>query len=394
MSNYPVLKLRPRFDRRMAFGHPWVYSNEIEPSEALRRLAPGEIVRLDAADGKALGLATFNFHSLIAARLLTREVYRTIDVEFFTRRLRRAVVLRDALIGAPYYRAVHAEADGFPGMILDRYGDAVVIQLNTAGMERLLPTLLEAIDAVLAPKVIVLRNDSASRALEGLEARVEVLRGALDAPVQVQENGMVYLADLSGGQKTGWFYDQRDNRARAARLARGRVLDCYSFSGGFGLLAARGGEAEVTLLDRSEPALALAQQAAVANSVQARCTFICEDVFVALERMIRSGDRFDVVIADPPAFAKSKKDIPQGERGYRKLARLAASLVRPEGALVLASCSHHMDLANFGEQNRRGLVDAGREARVIMSGGAGPDHPVHPALPESAYLKAIFYALD
>lgn len=390
----PSIQLRPRFERRLAFGHPWVYSNEIAPSETLRQLAPGEIVRVYAADGRGLGLATYNHHSLIAARLLSRDLRENIDRDFFVRRLRRALAVREQLIGAPFYRLVHAEADGFPGMILDRYDDAVVLQLNTAGMNRLTTVLMEAIDEVLSPKLVVLRNDSPSRALEGLDSRVDVLRGDPSQPVAVQENGITYFADLSGGQKTGWFYDQRENRAWAARLARGTVLDCYSFSGGFGLLAAARSEAQVTLLDRSEGSMALARRAAEANGVSGRVTFANEEVFSAMERMGRSGERFDLVIADPPAFVKSKKDLAQGERGYRKLARLAAGLVRPGGSLVLASCSHHMDTANFAEQTRRGLFDAERGARVLHTGGAGPDHPIHPALPESAYLKAIFYALD
>ncbi|MEI9985734.1 MAG: class I SAM-dependent methyltransferase [Aliidongia sp.] len=282
-----------------------------------------------------------------------------------------------------------------PGLIVDRYGDALVCQINTAGMALLEAPLLEALDKVLKPATIVLRNDSPARTLEGLELETRIVRGTVEAPFQVRENGCEFLADLSGGQKTGWFFDQRPNRAFIADLARGaRVLDAYSFTGGFGVLAAARGAAEVALLDRSEPALALAKRAAELNGVGDRIKTMRGEAFEVLESLAASKDRFDIVILDPPAFVKSRKDLGPGGRAYRKLARLGSALVGRGGFLLAASCSHNMGLEPFGEAVRHGIQDAGRTARLLYTGFAGPDHPVHPALPESAYLKAQVLAID
>jgi 23S rRNA (cytosine1962-C5)-methyltransferase len=268
-------------------------------------------------------------------------------------------------------------------------------------MELLRPELLQAIDQVLSPDVVVLRNDSAVRALEGLEQQVVVAKGAIDGPVRLVENGVAFFADLIGGQKTGWFFDQRDNRAFMAALARrgvaggpARVIDLYSHTGGFAVQAAASGAGEVVAVDRSEPALGLAERAAAENGVAARCRFVRAEVFAECERLADAGERFDVVIADPPAFVKSRKDLGAGARGYRKLARMAARLTLPGGVLFIASCSHNVELETFAEQVRRGLADAGRGGRILRSSGAGPDHPVHPYLPETAYLKALVLAVD
>ncbi len=395
MSAYPEIRLKPRAHKRLLQGSPWIYSNEIEMDAAARALAQGEIVRLSGADGHALGVAMFNRHPLIAARLLSRDPKARIDAAFLTERLRRALTIRERLFEAPYYRLVHAEADGLPGVIIDRFGDVLVAQINTAGAERLTPLLLEALQQTVAPKTVVLRNDTPARQTEGLELGFEVPVGRLEGPIEVLENDARYFADLEGGQKTGWFYDQRDNRRWAAKFAGGnRVLDCYSFSGGFTVQAALGGAREVVTLDRSQTALDLAEKAASANGVSETCRFVKGEAFTTLADFAREKQRFELVIADPPAFIKSKKDMAQGLKGYRKVARLAAALVAPEGTLFMASCSHHADPVSFAEQVKRGLVDAGRQGRILYSGGAGPDHPVHPALPETAYLKALLIALD
>jgi 23S rRNA (cytosine1962-C5)-methyltransferase len=391
----PRLTVKAGGARRLRQGGPWVFSNEIAMTAEPKALEPGALVDLAAEDGAALGTGFFNRHALIAARLLDRQPSQTIDVEFLAARLRRAGDLRALVIPGPYYRLVHAEADGLPGLIVDRYDDVFVVQVNAAGMERLTPPLLEALEAVFAPRVVVLRNDGAARELEGLPSEVRVAKGALEGPVRLIENEATFLADLRAGQKTGWFYDQRDNRAWAARFAAGRrVLDCYSYTGGFGLLAALAGADKVTLVDRSEQALGLARQAAEANGVAERCRFNRADVFNRLELLGGREERFDLVICDPPAFVKSKKDLGRGARAYRKLARLAAGTVTPGGLVVLCSCSHHVDAAHFLHQVGRGLADAGRLGRVLRQGGAGPDHPLHPALPESGYLKALFILLD
>ncbi|MCG8356463.1 MAG: class I SAM-dependent rRNA methyltransferase [Kiloniellales bacterium] len=391
----PVVRLKPRAQKRLVAGYPWVYSNEVEMDAAARSLPLGSVVRLESSDREGLGTAFFNKLPLIAARVLSRDPDIEIDEAFLADRLERALALRERLVAAPYYRLVHAEADGLPGLIVDRFDSALVLQLNTAGMERLRAPLLAALERLLAPGTIALRNDSQARRLEGLESEVRVLKGTLSAPIEVIENGARYLADLREGQKTGWFFDQRENRAWIAPLAEGaRVLEAYCYTGGFTMQAARAGAEEILAIDRSEPALTLAAEAAKLNGVEARCQFKKAEVFAELQSLARAGERFELVIADPPAFVKSKRDFWQGAKGYRKLARLAASLVAPGGCLFIASCSHHMDPAQFAEQVRRGLNNAGRQARILRSSGAGPDHPVHPALPESAYLKALVLALD
>jgi 23S rRNA (cytosine1962-C5)-methyltransferase len=395
MTTYPELRLKPLAHKRVLNGSPWIFSNEIELDAAAKALEPGEIVKIMGADGHALGVAMFNRNSLIAARLFSRDPKTRVDLAFLSRILQRALQIRDSLFDAPYYRLIHAEADGLPGVIIDRFGDTLVAQFNTAGADRLSHLLLEALAQVVTPRTVVLRNDTPARETEGLAAAFEVPVGQLKGPIEVLENGARYFADLEGGQKTGWFYDQRINRRWAAKLAKGnRVLDCFSFSGGFTLQAALAGAREVVAVDRSQVALDLAAKAAAANGVEQLCSFIKGDAFGRMGELDKSRERFELVIADPPAFVKSKKDLAQGLKGYRKVTRLAAALVAPEGSLFIASCSHHVDPASFADQVKRGLGDVGRQGRILYSGGAGPDHPVHPALPETAYLKAMLIALD
>ena len=361
----------------------------------VKALPAGTVVRVLADDGRALGTALFNPHSLISARLVDREPEAVIDRAFLAARLARALALRERLIDVPHYRLVHAEADGLPGTVVDRFGDVAVVQINTAGMERLTDEFLAALDEVLEPRAVLLKNDGPSRQLEGLDSYVRPAKGSLDGPIEVLENGVRFLADPREGQKTGWFYDQRDNRAAVARLADGaRVLDLYSYAGGFAVQAAMAGAAEVVAIDRSQPALDLATRAAELNGVSRRCRFRRGEAFDELQRLGDAGERFEIVIADPPAFIKSKKDLHQGARAYRKLARLAAALVAPGGFLFLASCSHHIDAAAFADEVRHGLAAANRSGRVLLSSGAAPDHPVHPFLPETAYLKGMLLQLD
>ncbi len=391
----PVVTLLPGGHRRAETGHPWVYSNEVQMDAAAKALPPGGLVTLKRADGRPLGVAMFNPHTLLAARLLDRDAARPIGRRFLLRRLERALKLRERLYPVPYYRLIHAEADGLPGLVIDRFGQVLVMQANAAGMDRLQPTIIDALTTLLAPEAIVLRNDSPARALEGLGSEVRVAVGAVEGPVPVEENGVTFMADVLGGQKTGWFFDQRDNRRFVAGLSRGsRVIDLYCYSGGFAVEAAAAGAASVTGIDRSEGALALAAEAARVNGVTEICEFRRAEVFAEAASLGAAGERFDVVIADPPAFARSRRDVPAALRGYRKLARLAASLTAPGGIVFLASCSHNVPAADFAEAARRGLADAGRTARILREAGAGPDHPVHMALPESAYLKSLTLALD
>lgn len=394
-AHRPNVKLLPGHQKRVRAGHPWVYSNEIDMTPETKAIAAGSVVNIVDSGGSAAGAATFNPHPLISARMLSRDVTAAIDTDWLSARLRRALEMRERLFDAPYYRLVHAEADGLPGLIADRYGDVIVLQANTAGMDRLTPALIEAIQSTIGPTTIVLRNDSAARAMEGLDTEVGVIGKPLDGPIELIENGVRFIADPAGGQKTGWFFDHRENRARVARLSPGlRVLDVYAYLGGFGIQAAAVGAAEVVCIDRSQPALDLAARSAELNDVAERCRFVRAEAFDELARLAAATEKFDVVIADPPAFVKSKKDLHAGVKGYRKLVRMAAALVAPNGWLLAASCSHHVDATRFAETVRGGLRDARRGGRIVNTGGAGPDHPVHPYLPESAYLKSILMHLD
>lgn len=395
MTSLPVLRLQAGRDRRIGSGHPWAYSNEVVMDAATKALPPGSLVRVDAAEGGALGLATFNPHTLIAARMLTRDLGATIDEAFLGGKLQAALDLRNALYDAPFYRLIHAEGDGLPGLIVDRYGDIVTVQMNTAGMDRLRDPLIAALKSVLNPRAIVLRNDTPARGVEGLEEETDVLGEAIDGPVELIENGVKFAVDLVGGQKTGWFYDQRDNRAAAARFAKGaKVLDAFCYAGGFGLTSAAAGAASVEFIDRSKPALDRVLDGAARNGVADKVRTIAGDAVHIMERKAQDGEKYDVVIADPPAYVKSRKDLGAGLKAYRKMARVAASLVRPGGYLLVASCSHNVEPEAFAAEVRNGLARAQRNGRILRFAGAASDHPVHPFLPESAYLKAQLLQLD
>ncbi len=389
-----MIRLKTREGRRARAGAPWVFSNEIAMDERVKALQPGTLVGLAAEDGTVLGTGYFNPKSLIAVRLLAPPDAE-IGVDFFAAKLRRARALRERFFEAPFYRLVHAEGDGLPGLVIDRFGETCVVQITTAGMERLTGELLSALDAVIAPENVILRNDSAARALEGLDSYVRTAKGASPERMRVEENGVVYFADPSAGQKSGWYYDQRLNRAFIASLAKGaRMLDAYCYSGGFGVLAAVRGAREVAGLDSSEPALVLAREAATANGAGEKCRFVKCDVFEELERLSNAPERFDIVVCDPPPFAPSRKDLEAAARAYRRLARLSAGLVAPGGFLMLASCSHNMPAERFSVECAAGLSRAHRSAALIRESGASADHPVHPMLPETAYLKTLAYAVE
>lgn len=394
-ATLPVVKILAGRHKRVRAGHPWVFSNEIDMTAAAKALPPGAPVTLIDASGASVGTAFFNPQPLISGRMLSREANTAIDTDWIAARLQQAQALRDRLFDRPYYRLVHAEADGLPGLIVDRYGDVCVVQLNTAGMDRLIDGIVTALRRTVAPAGIVIQREGGARRLEGLDDQPIEIIGEVPSPAPVIENGVAFMADLAGGQKTGWFFDHRENRARAAALAPARtVLDMCCYLGGFGLQAAVAGASDVLCVDRSQPALDLAAQAAAIAGVADRCTFEKAEAFPAMEKLTRAGRRFGVVVVDPPAFVKSKKDLKPGTRGYRKLARLAAALVEPQGILCIASCSHHVDMPLFAEQVRRGMEDANRTGRILHADGAGPDHPVHPSLPETAYLKCLFLQID
>ena len=392
---YPTVRIRPGHDKRFRGGSPWLYSNEIDMDEGVRALEPGSIVRVMAGPGKIMGVAHFNPRSLIAARLLTRNKDATIDEAFIRYRLERALALRDRLYERPFYRLVHAEGDGLPGLVVDRYGEVIVLQVNSAGMQAMLPAIIAALVALLEPRAIFARNDSPVREHEGLELENELVYGELPDPVVLEENGLSFVTDIAAGQKTGWYFDQRDNRAFVGRLARdASVLDLYAYGGGFAANALAGGARSALAVDRSADALACARQSAERQGVGDRLELRQADVFKEAGALADAKARFDVVVADPPPFVPTKKDLASGLKGYRKLARLSAALVREPGFLVIGCCSHHVGRDAFRAEVRAGVKAAGRGGRVIRLAGAGPDHPIHPDLPETAYLKLLVLALD
>jgi 23S rRNA (cytosine1962-C5)-methyltransferase len=395
MTDRPLLRLNPGQDRRLRTGHPWVFSNELRMLPDYRAMAPGAVVRIESAEAWRYGSYMFNPHSLIAARRLDRDPAAAIDAAWVARRIESARALRARVTPGSFHRLVHAEADGLPGLVIDRYGDVVVLQANTAGMDRLLPEITAALRDSLALRAIVARNDSPARAQEGLAEQVALLHGT-DAAAVVEEGGVRFSVDPLGGQKTGWFFDQRPNRDLVAGLAAGaRVLDVFCHVGAFGLRCAAMGASDVTLVDSSAPALAHAMDTASRNGLAARVTPQRGDAFDVLAELKDTGARYDIVICDPPAFAKTKKDRDAGLRAYNRMARLAAPLVNPGGFLFAASCSHHAALPDFAAAVAEGLHRGRREARIVATTGAGPDHPVHPELPESAYLKGqLIQVLD
>jgi 23S rRNA (cytosine1962-C5)-methyltransferase len=394
MANHPLLKLLPRADRRLKAGYPWAFSNEIATTPEHRSWPPGAPVRREGVGGWRYGTFAFKPHSLIAARLLDHDPAVAIDAAWVHARIAAAATLRARICDSEFHRLVHAEADRLPGLVIDRFADVAVVQANSAAMDRLLPEITAALTSLLPLRAVVARNDSSARLQEGLKPDVRLLFGEA-AAVEVVEAGVRFPIDPLEGQKTGFFLDQRPSRDRIAALAPGaRVLDVFCHTGAFGLRAAAAGATAVTLVDSSAPALALARQAAELNGLAERIAIERGDAFDVMAELAAAGEQYDIVICDPPAFAKSRKDAEAGLRAYHRMTRLAAPLVAPGGFLLVASCSHHAPLDAFAAQIAAALVRARREARVLFTGGAGPDHPVHPNLPESAYLKAQLLQLS
>lgn len=392
----PTVRLKPKAEARaIRHGFPWVYADELVADRRTQALAPGTLAVLEDGERRALGLVTVNPQSKIAARLLDRDPAAQVDEGWFAARLSRALALRERLFDAPYYRLVHAEADGLPGIVIDRFGDLAVIQPNAAWAEAHLDAAIGALVRVTGVSAIVKNGTGRSRALEGLAEETVVARGAVEGPIPVPMNGATYMADVMGGQKTGLFFDQRPNHAFAARLARGgAVLDVFSHVGGFALAALAGGAASALAVDASAAALGLAMRGAEATGVAGRFSTRQGEAFATLEAMGGEGARFDLVVCDPPAFAPAKPAVEAGLRAYERLARLAAPLVVPGGYLVLCSCSHAVDLAAFRNACARGIGRGGRRGQLVRTGFAGPDHPLLPQLAESGYLKALAFRLD
>jgi len=386
------LRLRKNEDKRLRAGHLWVFSNEVDIAQTpLRGLQPGELAAIEDAKGQPLGIAYVNPDSLICARLLSRDSRTAVGEAFLVRRLENALALRERLYDKPYYRLVHGESDGLPGLVVDRFGDVLTIQTNTAGMERLQSAVVAALEKCLSPRAIVAKNTSRLRQLEGLENYTQILSGELSAPVAIEENGVRFAIDVVGGQKTGWFFDHRSNRAMATKLARGqRVLDLFSYTGGWGIQAAAGGAAAVDCVDGSEAALGIAAENARLNGVAEKLRCIGADVFEFLRQAREERRHYDLIILDPPALIQRKKDVKPGIEAYRRLNQGALQLLAPGGILVSASCSYHLQRDTLHDILRAAARHGDRHMVFIAQGGQAPDHPIHPAIPETAYLKAFF----
>ena len=392
---YPTVKLRPKTDaRNLRFGYPWVYADQIAMDRRTKAILPGSVVKLVDGDQRDLGLWAFNALSKITLRKLDPSSTAVLDQAWFENRLIRAKDMRDRLFQEPYYRLIHAEADRLPGVIIDRFGDMFVVQPNAAWADERFDLLSDAISSVFNATGIVKNGLGRARKLEGLP--VEIMGAEnLDTPIPVPMNGAIYMADLAGGQKTGLFFDQRPNHAFAAKLAQNaRVLDVFSHVGGFGLASLAGGAASALCVDASQDALDLALQGAAQSGFQDRLEIRKGDAFDVMVALKEADEKFDLTICDPPAFAPAKPALEAGLRAYERVARLGAGLTHKGGYLVLCSCSHAATEEKFQAACLRGIGKAGRSAQLIHKGAAGPDHPIHPQLGESGYLKALFFRLD
>ena len=392
----PVVRLMPKANARaIRHGFPWVYANELVTDRRTKALAPGALAVLQDELRQPLGLVSVNPNSKIIARVLDTDPDAQLDHTWFVAKIVRALKLREQLFDAPFYRLIHAEADGLPGVVIDRFGDTCVIQPNAAWADTHLPMLAAAVAEVTGISNILKNAAGRTRALEGLDDESGVVIGsAPESPIPVTMNGATYMADLIGGQKTGLFFDQRPNHEFVSRLSNGaRVLDVFSHVGGFGLAALAGGAASAMAVDGSAPALDLATQGAVAAGFGDKFSTRKGDAFDVLTSLRAEGAKFDVIVCDPPAFAPSRQAVEAGLRAYERIARLAAPLVAEDGILGLCSCSHAADLAQFRAASVRGIGRGGRRASLIHTGFAGADHPLLPQLSESGYLKALFFRL-
>ncbi len=383
------LFLLPRTDRRVRLGHAWVFSNEVDMSRSpLTAFAPGDLVAVRDAYGKPVGTAYVNPGALICARILTSDARAKIDANWWAARISRALSLREALYPTPHYRAVYGESDGCPGLVVDRYGDVLVAQLNTAGIVKMRADVVSALESVVKPRGILLRSAGSVRQIEGIDEFDEAIGEVPDVAL-VEEDNAVFGAPLRKGQKTGYFFDQRDNRARLSRYVRGkRVLDMYSYIGSWGVRAALFGAAEVTSSDSSQLALDYASENADRNGVALDTRL--GDAIDVLSSYADERRLFDVVIVDPPALIKRRKDAAAGQSHYERLNRGALRVLEPDGILVSCSCSHHLEPAMLQRAILGAGKDAGRRIQLLERHGHAPDHPVHPAMPETEYLKALF----
>jgi 23S rRNA (cytosine1962-C5)-methyltransferase len=389
------LRLNKNEERRLRAGHVWVFSNEVDTrATPLAQFEPGQAVLIEDAAGHALGTGYVNPHALICARLVSRDTKYTLDQSLLTHRLNVALSLRERLFDAPYYRLAFGDSDGLSGLVVDRYGDILVAQITTAGMERLKTEIVAALVKVVRPGAILFRNDAAGRELEGLSGYVETALGEVPESVTLEENGVKFAVPLHTGQKTGWFYDQRPNRARFRHYVKdARVLDVFSYLGAWGLQAAAAGAASVLCVDSSPKAVEGIRHNAGLNDFTANVAVEREDAFDVLRRLRAARERFDVVVLDPPAFIKRKKDVKEGTLAYQRLNQMAMQVLSKDGILVSCSCSYHLHRDDLRDILLKGSRHIDRFLEIVEEGHQGPDHPMHPAIPETGYLKAFFARL-
>ncbi len=393
---HPEIYLKKNEDKRLRKGHLWVFSNEIDTQRSpLEQFNAGDLVQVKSHDGKVMGTAYINPQALICARLLSRKPNLKCGVNFFKERLTTALALRETLFDKPYYRLVFGESDGLPGLVIDRFGPVLSVQITTAGIDQRKEALFAALIELLNPEAIILKNDNSHRQQEGLSLESEIAYGTLPEPLIIEENGAQFKIDILGGQKTGWFYDHRSSRAQLAGIAKNkRVLDLFSYTGAWGIPAALAGATEVTCVDSSESALALAVENATLNQVQDKLHFVRSDVFEFLKQARLENQLYDIIVLDPPALVKRKKDFKQGYEAYRRLNHLALQVLAKNGILVSASCSHHLSRENLHEILRSSGRHIDRHLVFFASGGQGPDHPIDPAAPETEYLKTFFCSVS
>ncbi len=389
------LRLKNKADKRLRAGHSWIYSNEIDVEQTpLAQYQPGQQVLLESAQGKAMGIAYINPHSLICARLVSRDVKYPLDKSLLVHRLNIALALRERFSASRCYRLVYGDSDGLSGLVVDRFGDIAVVQIATAGMEAVKQQIVEALVQVLKPKGVLVKNDSRIRQSEGLEDYVEVAYGEVPEIVDLQENGVAFQVPVYEGQKTGWFYDHRASRLRLKDYVKDKkVLDVFSYVGGWGVQAASFGASSVLCIDSSGMALDFVERNARLNDVAAKVGTMQGSAFDAMKQLHSEGERYDVVIMDPPAFIPRRKDARKGEQAYRRVNELAMRLLAKDAVLVSASCSMHLERQKLGDILRVASRHLDRNLQILEQGGQAFDHPVHPAIPETDYLKAIFSRL-
>ncbi|OQX31931.1 MAG: rRNA large subunit methyltransferase I [Candidatus Sedimenticola endophacoides] len=389
--DHSPLRLKKQQERRLGAGHCWVYSNEVDAAATpLKGFEPGQPVDIISHQGKWLGSGYVNPHSLICARLVSRDRAHPLSGSLLVHRLKIALGLRQRLYPRPFYRLVFGESDGLPGLVVDRYGEVAVVQVTTAGMERMKGEIVQALEKVIRPRTVLFRNDTPVRETEGLERYVEMRGEPLGEWLEVEENSLSFRVPASEGQKTGWFFDQAGNRARLAPYVRGRrVLEVCSYVGAWGVTAATHG-ARVLSLDVSAPALRAVELNAQRNGVGDAVSTLRGDAFDALRELRAAGERYDVLMVDPPAFIKRRKDLKQGTLAYRRLNQLALQLLEREGVLITSSCSHHMSRDALLDVLQQAARHTGRQLQLLEQGHQAADHPVHPAIPETAYLKTFF----